>query len=222
MLGKNFFLVLFFLLLITFNNYSQQVNFNFNEGDLLFQDLDCGDLCTAIEKVTPGYNNYKFSHIGILYTDKKGENYIIEAIGKGVCLTPIDTFLSRNIDANGYPKVVVGRLKPGYSYLIDKALKKSLKLLNSPYDNEFLLKNNHYYCSELIYEVFKYANRGKDFFVLQPMTFKDPDTGDFSPIWVEYYRNLNKNIPEGKLGINPGLISLSDKIDIIGILGKIN
>ncbi|MHC4724324.1 MAG: hypothetical protein ACYS9V_08765 [Planctomycetota bacterium] len=36
------------------------------EGDLLFQDLDCGPLCDAIEKVTTGYQGSNFSHVGIL------------------------------------------------------------------------------------------------------------------------------------------------------------
>jgi len=57
---------------------------------------------------------------------------------------------------------------------------------------------------------------------LKPMTFKDLDTGNFNPVWVEYYKNLNVKIPEGKLGINPGGISLSDKIDIVHIYGYPN
>lgn len=222
MRGKNFFLVLFWFTGILPTIFSQEVKFKFKEGDFLFQDLDCGDLCTAIEKVTPGYKNYKFSHIGLVYKDNKRDFYVIEAIGKGVCLTPLDSFLLRSTDADNNPKIMVGRIKQEYSYLTKKAINKALKLLNYPYDDEFIINNNQYYCSELIYEVFKYANKGKDFFILQPMTFKDPETKEFFPAWVDYYRTLKKPIPEGKPGINPGQISLSNKIHIIEVLGIIN
>lgn len=222
MLGERFILILFLFLGLSFNVFSQKENFNFKEGDLLFQDLDCGDLCTAIEKVTPGYNNFKFSHIGLLFKNKNGELLVIEAIGKGVCLTPIDSFMFRSIDKDYNPKVVVGRLKPEFSHLITKAIKKAIELLHYPYDDEFIINNKRYYCSELIYEAFKYANNGKDFFKLQPMTFKDPATGEFFATWIEYYKNLKKTIPEGKPGINPGLISISNKINILKIFGKIN
>jgi hypothetical protein len=49
------------------------------------------------------------------------------------------------------------------------------------------------------------------------MTFKDPNTHAFFPAWVDYYQQLKQDIPEGKPGINPGLISRSNKIQIIPI-----
>jgi len=54
-----------------------------------------------------------------------------------------------------------------------------------------------------------------NFFELAPMTFKDPTTGNFFPIWEGYYQNYNEAIPEGELGINPGLMSRSEKIEIV-------
>jgi hypothetical protein len=50
------------------------------------------------------------------------------------------------------------------------------------------------------------------------MTFKKPNSNDFFPAWVEYYKNIGIQIPEGKPGCNPGGISTSDKIKIIGKL----
>ena len=47
------------------------------------------------------------------------------------------------------------------------------------------------------------------------MTFKSPVTKQFFPAWEDYYNELQKPIPEGKPGINPGVISRSDKIIII-------
>ncbi len=220
--GKKLIFIVILLFEISESIFSQKPNFQFKDGDLLFQDLDCGELCTAIEKVTTGFKNAKLSHIGIVFKDINKKVFVIEAIGKSVHINPIDTFLIRSTDENNNPKIMVGRLKPVYSYLIKDALKKAKELVNFPYDDEFLLNNNKYYCSELIYEIFKYANGGKDFFKLKPMTFKDPATGDFFPAWIKYYENLNISIPEGEYGLNPGSISLSEKIDIIEIFGKID
>jgi hypothetical protein len=47
------------------------------------------------------------------------------------------------------------------------------------------------------------------------MTFKNPETKEFFPAWILYYATLQKDIPEGKAGINPGLISRSPNIRII-------
>jgi hypothetical protein len=35
-------------------------------GDILFQDLDCGGLCDAIEQMTQSYGGRYFSHIGLV------------------------------------------------------------------------------------------------------------------------------------------------------------
>ena len=80
------------------------------------------------------------------------------------------------------------------------------------YDNEFLINNNKYYCSELIYEMFLHSNDSA-FFPLSPMTYKH--NGKTLQIWTEYFKKINISIPENKPGINPGGISLSKKIDIV-------
>ena len=75
----------------------------------------------------------------------------------------------------------------------------------------FIEKNNQYYCSELIHEAFS-----KDsIFFQKPMTFIEPETGKIMDIWDEYYKNLNFEVPQGKIGINPGIMSISQNIEII-------
>ncbi len=181
---------------------------------MLFQDLDCGDLCDAIEKVTTGVEGKSFSHLGLVY-GKADSLYVIEAIGKDVHLTPIASFINRNKDAKGNPKVVAARLKEPYLKLNALALQYAMQQIGIPYDDAFLYDNGKYYCSELIYDAYKYANDGRPFFELQPMTFIDPETGKTFEAWVNYYRNLGMEVPEGKPGCNPGGISTSDKLEII-------
>jgi hypothetical protein len=182
---------------------------NYKTGDLLFQDLDCGDICDAIEAVTQGYHDQKFSHIGLVYVQNDSV-YIIESIGTTVHLSHITGFLERSDNP-----VVHGRLKPEYQKLIPDAIQFALKQQGNPYDDTFLYNNGKYYCSELIYDAFAFANNGKPFFQLEPMTFKKPGSQDYFPVWVAYYQKLNMAIPENKPGINPGGISRSEKIDIL-------
>lgn len=178
-------------------------------GDLLFQDIDCGPLCDAIEAVTEGCNGKDFSHIGLVYV-RNDSVLVIEAIGKDVHLTPLDVFAKRS----AHP-LVTGRVKPKYKAVAQKAVNNALAQTGVPYDDVFLYNNGKYYCSELIYDAFKQANGGVPFFELQPMTFRQPGSKEYFPVWVEYYADLKTEIPEGKPGINPGGISRSKKMMII-------
>ena len=182
------------------------------DGDLLFQDMDCGPLCDAIEAVTEGYNGNDFSHMGMVY-HKNDTIYIIEAAGKAVRLTTLEKF-----SKNTKKPMPVGRLKKQYKKLIPNAISFSLKQLGVPYDDEYVYDNGSYYCSELIYDAFKSANKNKPFFELFPMTYKQPRTNEFFQAWIEYYKEIGKEIPEGLPGCNPGGMSTSDKIEIIGSL----
>lgn len=200
-------------------NYERGCHFVLQPGDLLFQDLDCGPLCDAIEKVTTGYQGMSFSHVGIVAEDDIGNLAVIEAVSHGVEVTPLQTFLERSIDAKHRPKVMVGRLKEPYRHLIPSALKLGLTLKGKPYDNVFAIDNEAYYCSELIYEVFLRANDDKPVFKLQPMTFKDPDTEDILYAWQAYFSDLGVPVPEGQPGINPGSISRSPILTIVYLYG---
>jgi hypothetical protein len=194
-------------------------DFQPEEGDLIFQDLDCGPLCNAIENVTDGFNGADFSHIGLTIKDSTGQIVILEAIGDKVRTTPLEEFLNRSFDSNDNPKAIVGRIKSEYQKIIPDFIKEAKSYLGKPYDVVYKMDNDSFYCSELIYLAALKANDEKPFFDLNAMTFKNPDTGDFNPAWVEYYKNLNVEIPEGEPGINPGGISLSDKIDIVHVYG---
>ena len=209
------------LLLISCGNNSND-EFSLQIGDILFQDLDSSPLCDAIEKVTPGYNDYNFSHIGIVVelgdpncinSDYIYENdiKILEAIPEKVKTTRLDSFLNRSFDSDSMPKVIVGRLKKQYRFLIEDAVSFLKSKIGVKYDHYFIEKNNQYYCSELIHEAFS-----KDsIFFQKPMTFLEPETEKIMDIWDEYYKNLNFEVPQGKIGINPGIMSISQNIEII-------
>ncbi len=185
-------------------------NIELKDGDLIFQDMDCGPLCDAIEAVTDGYNGADYSHMGMVY-HRNDTLYIIEAAGSAVRLTTFEKFKK-----NTSKPMLVGRLKAEYSTLIPNAIVFSLQQMGVPYDDEYLYDNGSYYCSELIYDAFMFANGGRPFFILEPMTYKQPGTNKFFPAWVEYYKSIGKNIPEGLPGCNPGGISKNGKIEVLG------
>lgn len=180
-------------------------------GDLLFQTMNCGDLCDAIHAVTEGYKGNDFSHLGLVYV-QNDSIFIIEAAGSAVRKVTFEQF-SKNTKTTMY----IGRVKKKYKKLIAEVIEFSIKQIGIPYDDDYLYDNGKYYCSELIYDAFLNAN-GMPFFELEPMTFKQPETNEFFPAWVNYYKSLGIEIPEGQLGCNPGGISTSKKIKIIGEL----
>jgi len=184
------------------------------EGDLLFQDLNCGELCDAIEAVTEGVNGKDFSHCAMV-VKINDTLQVVEAIGDKVQVNSIKNFFARSGDTASIQNITVGRVLEKYQPLVAKAALSAKAHIGEPYDDVFLINNNSWYCSELLYDAFKEANDSKEFFELNPMTFKDPKTNDYFPAWVDYYQQLKTDIPEGRPGINPGLISRSDKIEIV-------
>lgn len=204
------------LISLLMHGCSKPTTTNLAKGDILFQNLGCGDLCAAINAVTEGVDGKKFSHCGLVV--QLGDSLcVIEAIGSAVQLTALRTFFARSGDTALMHNITVGRLKHEYANLIDGAVDYALHQLGVPYDSLFLMNNGSLYCSELIHEAFREANGGADFFTLKPMTFKMPSSTEFFPAWVDYYRAMGADIPEGEPGTNPGLISTSDKIQIIAI-----
>ncbi|MCG8330752.1 MAG: hypothetical protein MI974_23850 [Chitinophagales bacterium] len=227
-----FYLLLFFSFSCESSKKEQPVNptktttsfdyskFELKPGDILFQDIDCGPFCESIEKVTSGIQGSKFSHVGMLIPKEKGEFTILEAISAGVVETPLDSFFIRSFDENNNSKVVVGRIKEEHAHLIPKAIDFAKTKLGFAYDEVFDISNDKYYCSELIYDSFKYANNNQAIFQLQKMTYKDPETNNIFPIWEEYFQKLNVPVPEGQPGLNPGGMSMSNYIDIVHFYGK--
>lgn len=200
--------------------YEAEQEFVLKEGDLLFQDLDGSPFYDAIEKVTQGYRGADLSHVGIAAFGERGEVIVWEAGERGVVATALGEFLSRSSDADGAPKVLVGRILEQHRHLIPNAIEQIAALKGKPYDAVFDIENDKYYCSELIYTGFKEANGGKEFFGLDPMTFVDPDTGKLFPVWQSYFKELGEPVPEGQPGLNPGGISRAPVLKIIYAYGN--
>jgi hypothetical protein len=207
----------FFLMMLM--GISCSSGFELKEGDFLFQDLDCGPMCTAIEEVTQGIDGARLSHVGLVVSNNDTLK-VAEAITAGVVLTPLHKFINRSHDSDGNPKILVGRLTPKYQHLTPAAIQNLNNYYNSPYNDSFLMGNNRYYCSQLLYIIYKAANKGQEVFTLNPMTFKQTGKESFYPVWIDHFNKLGIAIPEGEPGINPGGMSTSPYIEIVHAMGK--
>jgi hypothetical protein len=208
---KNIITIIILLIFSSLDTNAQAPKIAFKEGDLVFQDLDCGPLCDAIEAVTEGFQGRDFSHVAIIIKENKRLR-AIEAIGTEVRTISIDSLFLRTPSKNKY---LIMRLNDEYQHLSSKISKNSLQYIGKKYDDRFIMNNDSLYCSELVYEVFNSSIKSETIFHLQEMTYKEPGTNKFFQAWVEYYKSLNSFIPEGLPGINPGLISRSAYLHIV-------
>ena len=195
-----------FLLLLSSSVFAQTTPIK--NGDLLFIDVKCGAMCDAINAVTEGFEGKDFNHVGMVYSENNQDFYVYEAISKGVVKTPLNDFLKRTDD------VYKGMIKEPFQHLIPLAAAFCEEQLGVPYDDDFLYDNGKYYCSELLYDAFLYANDNQPFFQLFPMTYKEPDSDEFFPVWVEHFQQQGIEIPEGLPGCNPGGMSLDEKVEM--------
>ena len=202
-------ILFFFLIFSIFTGCDKKIKLQ--NGDLLFTGaeirMDTNNFSNAINSVTQTANKTNYTHVGIVEMNDNGIWVIHSSPDKGVFCDSLDTFLKEE------ERISVYRLKPEYRHFILQALKKSRKYFGQPYDDSYQLNDSSQYCSGLMYQLFEFAG----IFQLNPMTFKNP-SGDFHPFWVEHYKKLDIEIPEGMPGCNPNGMATSAAISFAGIL----
>jgi uncharacterized protein YycO len=178
-------------------------------GDLFFVTAKETGLSGAINNVTQKQKNASFDHIGILEKSKEGV-FVLHAAPKGGSQKQnIKDFLKDQ--ANDGQRVMVYRLKSQYQNSIPNAISKAELMVGKPYNFNYILDENSYYCSDFIERAF----RNDHIFKLEPMTFIDPKTGKTNTFWEEFYQKKNLKVPEGELGCNPNGLAASDKLERI-------
>lgn len=201
----------FFLFILITGCKNSQVS-GLKNGDLLFVTAKSTGLSGAINNVTQKQNNASFDHIGIL-EKAKGNFYVLHAAPKGGSQKQkLNDFLKDQ--SNDGQSIVVYRLKSQYQKAIPSAIEKANSMLGKPYNFNYILDENSYYCSDFIERAF----RKDDIFRLEPMTFIDPKTGKNNAFWEEFYQKKNLRVPEGEPGCNPNGLAASDKMERIMVL----
>lgn len=181
-------------------------------GDLLFVTAKETGLSGAINSVTQKQKEASFDHIGIA-EKANGNWYVLHAAPKGGSQKQKLKYFMKDQSDDGQ-RIIVYRLKPEYQNTVPSALKKASSMLGKPYNFNYILNENSYYCSDFIERAF----RDQHIFKLEPMTFKDPKTGRINEFWAEFYQKKNLKVPEGEPGCNPNGLAASEKLIRIGEL----
>ena len=160
-----------------------------------------------ITEVTQGVSGMKIDHVAIVHK-QVNKTYALEAIHKGVTLTPMDSFMARR------EMVVAARLCDTLG--VAQSVERALSFLGRPYDFNFMPSDSAFYCSELVQKNYRYSD-GQLVFKPIAMSFHDK-TGKITDYWKEYYGRQGLTVPEGEPGSNPGDLSRSKAIQILGII----
>lgn len=204
------FSIVFFVFILL--SSCQTNDIRIQNGDLLLVGNSSGNLSKAIDKVTKTKESTNFSHIALV--EKSGnETWVLHAAPKnGSERITLREFLENARQDSS--EIVLYRIKKKYKPDFEQAISKAKKLLGKPYNFTYILSDTAYYCSDFIYHSFE-----KDsIFKMNPMTFKDPETKEFHPTWIEFYKKQNLEIPEGQPGCNPNGMAASEKLEKIGKL----
>ena len=112
---------------------------NVREGDVIFQTSQ-SEQSPLIQIGTRS----KITHCGIIVV-KNGKPYVLETL-QTLVLTPLDKFIARGKDGK---------------YWLKRPSKEDIRIkykdyLGKPYDLAFKFDNGKFYCSELIYDIYKH------------------------------------------------------------------
>jgi len=210
MIYKIIIAVLFLSLLVgLFSCTHPEPKIKLQSGDILFRGATSEQISMAIDQVTQTSGETHFSHVGLVEVTDTGVLVLHAFPEGGTCIVSLNEFL--------YPKddsvtVIAYRLKDEWQKTIPAAIRKAHQMLGKPYNFSYIMSDTTHYCSEFIYLAFA----ADSVFKLEPMTFKDPKTGNFPPAWMEYYQKLGIEIPEGKPGCNPNGLAASGKLERLG------
>lgn len=176
---------------------TQVFSLDLKEGDILLQPLHCR-LCNLIEAQT----NSEYSHIGIYLGDGEVAEAFISV--RRVSLKEFMKKTQKNL------KVKV--IRPSFSTpnLKELFVKKYEGL---SYDNSFLwnnfdLKGEKIYCSELVYKMLEPYSGNTPYPV--PMSYNVNRE--------QWYKFFKGNIPDGKIGISPAAFDYF--YETVGFLSK--
>lgn len=180
------------------------------QGDLLFVGAQAANLSGAINRVTQRTDSASYDHVGLIDI-VKGKPYLLHASGKKGSARELLDSVTKNDENRLY---VVYRIDSTYKDAIAQAIATAQQMLGKAYNWSYVLNDSSYYCSDFVERAFRHVS----LFELEPMTFKNPKTGDFDQYWLQFYEKQGISIPEGKLGCNPNGMAASRKIRKVGVL----
>ncbi len=184
-------------------------------GDFLFQYAKSNDAGETISQIVEGVNGHIFNHVATYM----GNDQVIEAVPPRVRSVSLGQFIVTSVvDTHNQPCITAARITRQYRPLIPEALTFIKNKLSEPYDDSDC-SDSDWYCSQLIITAFEKASKGSSVFKLWPMPFKNLETGEFYPFRGEHDQQWDMAISKGPQGLHPAIMSLSENLDIVNVLG---
>lgn len=175
------------------------------DGDLLFVTAANTGLSAAIDDATRTDGSTSYDHVALV-AHEHASAVVLHADEHGSRQQTLASFLAEM--AQRHRHVDLYRLKQASSDVIGAAIVQARRMLGRPYNDSYVLDENSYYCSDFIERAF----RAHKVFALQPLRFRNPDTGIIAPYWIEFYRQRGMQVPEGQPGTNPNDMARSSAL----------
>lgn len=181
------------------------------EGDLLFVTAGTTGLSGAIDEATARQETAGFDHVALVADGTEGRT-VLHADELGSREQALAEFLDNA--RQKHRQVIAYRLVTAYQPAIPDAVAKARTLLGKPYNATYVQSEDSYYCSDFIERAF----RAHQVFALQPMNFRNLQTGRISPYWTDFYRSRGMEVPQDAPGTNPNDMAASPALQRLGAL----
>lgn len=203
--------LLLFCLLLTAAMPASAADVQARAGDLLFVTAAKAGLSGAIDDATGKQGQASYDHVALVAKDG-GTAIVLHADQEGSRRQTLAAFMD---EARAkHRQVVLYRLKGQARDAIPAAIRQARTMLGRPYNFTYVQTEDSYYCSDFIERAF----RAHHVFALQPMNFKNPQTGQISPYWIAFYRDKGMDVPQDQPGTNPNDMAASPALERVGAL----
>ncbi|WOB28508.1 MULTISPECIES: YiiX/YebB-like N1pC/P60 family cysteine hydrolase [Xanthomonas] len=182
-----------------------------HDGDLLFVTAARTGLSGAIDDATATQGEPSFDHVALV-AHAGNTGVVLHSDEQGSREQPLQSFIDEATAKQR--QIVVYRLTPAHRPAIADAIAQARRMLGKPYNQTYVQDDNRYYCSDFIERAF----RAHQVFALQPMNFKNLQTGNVSPYWTDFYRSRGMAVPQGLPGTNPNDMAKAAALRIVGPL----
>ncbi|PPV05917.1 YiiX/YebB-like N1pC/P60 family cysteine hydrolase [Xanthomonas bromi] len=181
------------------------------DGDLLFVTAARTGLSGAIADATATQGAMSFDHVALV-AHARDSAVVLHADEHGSREQPLQAFIDEATAKQR--RIVVYRLSPEHRPAIPDAIAQARRMLGKPYNDTYVQDDNRYYCSDFIERAF----RAHHVFALQPMNFKNLQTGKISPYWIDFYRSKGMAIPQDMPRTNSNDMAKTAALNSIGRL----
>lgn len=178
-------------------------------GDLLFVSASHTGLSGAINDATARAGQISYDHVGLVAGQGEAAE-VLHADQEGSRAQSLSDFLREAADKQR--KVDAYRLRQADAAVIADGIASARGLLGKPYNATYVPNDDSLYCSDLIERAF----RAHGIFALQPMNFRNPDTGVIADWWVQFYAGHGMAVPQDVPGSNPNDMARSPVLQLLG------